>query len=201
VGCGKHFPGLGGGTRDSHLETPAIERGWKEIWELDLGPYRELVNALPVVMVTHAAYPQTRSGNVPATASAYWATTVLQRRLGFRGLIFSDDMEMGGILKFMAMEEAAVAALRAGLHMLEICHSPELILGCYESLIHEAERSVAFRRLLLDRAAVASRMRKRFADPGRALAAGQLNALRERVLRFAATVEVVNADRAEMGRS
>lgn len=190
VGCGKHFPGLGGGTKDSHLETPAIERVWKQLWEEDLGPYRELVRELAVVMVTHAAYPKTRGGDVPATASAYWLTAILQKRMGFRGLIFSDDLEMGGILKVMSMEEAAVAALRAGLHMLEICHSPELVLRCYESLIHEAERSTAFRRLLLDRAGIAVRLRrKRFGDPGRALTAVQLNALRERVLRFAATVE------------
>lgn len=194
VGCGKHFPGLGGGTRDSHLETPAIERGWKQVWGEDLGPYRQLVRELPMVMVTHAAYPLTRSGDVPATASAFWVTTVLQRRMGFRGLIFSDDMEMGGILKFMGMEEAAVAALRAGLHMLEICHGPELILGCFEALIHEAERSAAFRRLLLERARTAGRLRQsRFTETGKPLTAGQLNMLRERVLKFAATVEAAQS--------
>ncbi len=190
VGCGKHFPGLGGGTKDSHLETPAIERGWKQVWDEDVAPYRELVRALPMVMVTHAAYPRTRGGQVPATASAFWVTTVLQKRLGFRGLIFSDDMEMGGILKAMPMEEAAVAALRAGMHMLEICHSPELILRCYEALIAEAERSAVFRRLLLERARTAGRLRReRFGDMGRALTAGQVETLRERVRRFTAAIE------------
>ncbi len=189
VGCGKHFPGLGGGTKDSHLETPAIERSWKDIWDEDLGPYRELVRALPMVMVTHAAYPRTRGGELPATASAFWVTTVLQKRLGYRGLIFSDDLEMGGILKFMPIEEAAVTALRAGMHMLEICHSPELILRCYEALIHEAEGSVSFRRLLLERARTAGLLRrKRFGEMGRALTARQLESLRDRVVRFAATV-------------
>jgi beta-N-acetylhexosaminidase len=190
VGCGKHFPGLGGGAKDSHLETPEIGRSWKQLWDEDLGPYRELVRALPMVMVTHAAYPRTQGGELPATASRFWVTTVLRKRLGFRGLIFSDDMEMGGILKFMEMEEAAIAALRAGLHMLEICHSPELILRCYEALIREAERSAVFRRLLLDRARTAKRMRRRrFLEVGKGLSDSQLGALRGRVLRFAATVE------------
>jgi beta-N-acetylhexosaminidase len=191
VGCGKHFPGLGGGTLDSHLETPAIDRSWKELWNEDLAPYRELIRVLPMVMVTHAAYPQVRSEELPATASSYWIKTVLQKKLGYRGLVFSDDMEMGGILKFLPMEEAAVAAIRAGMHMLEICHSPELILRCYEALIHEAERSAAFRRVLLERAATGRRLReKRFGGKAtKALSEGQLVGLRDKIVRFQETVE------------
>ena len=191
IGCGKHFPGLGGGTRDSHLETPAIDRIWLELWREDIAPYRELISELPMVMVTHAAYPQTRSAELPATASSYWITTVLQKKMGYRGLIFSDDMEMGGILKFMSMEEAAISALRAGLHMLEICHSPELILRCYESLIHEGERSAPFRKLLLNRATTARRLRKaRFAMPmPKALSTSQLESLRDKINRYRETVE------------
>jgi beta-N-acetylhexosaminidase len=194
IGCGKHFPGLGGGTRDSHHETPGIRRGWQELWNQDLAPYRELAAELPMVMITHAAYPETRSGIRPATASAFWPTTVLRERIGYKGLIFSDDMEMGGILKYASMEEAAILALRAGIHMLEICHSPELILRCYESLIHEAERSVSFRKLLVERAATAARLRKsRFSQPpSLALSAAQLAGLRDRVLRFTASVLAVS---------
>ncbi len=62
---------------------------------------------------------------------------MLRKRIGYRGIIFSDDLEMGGILKFMPIEEAAVAAIRAGMDLLEICHSPELILRAYEALIAE----------------------------------------------------------------
>jgi beta-N-acetylhexosaminidase len=191
VGCGKHFPGLGGGSLDSHLETPAIERSWPELWREDLAPYRDLAGELPMVMVNHATYPETRSGDQPATASSYWVTSILLKRLGYRGLIFSDDMEMGGILKYAPIEEAAILALRAGIHLLEICHSPELILRCYESLIHEAERSAGFRKLLLERAAAARRLRvARFSQPApRALSAAQVTALREKILRFRAEIE------------
>jgi len=190
IGCGKHFPGLGGGGLDSHLETPAIERSWAELWRSDLVPYQQLATELPMVMVNHATYPQTRGGERPATASPYWITTILQKRMGYRGLIFSDDMEMGGILKFLPMEEAAIAAVLAGIHLMEICHSPELILRCYESLIQEAERSTAFRKMLLDRAQTSQRLRRaRFSLPlSRPLSTVQLEALRGKIGRFATRV-------------
>jgi beta-N-acetylhexosaminidase len=192
VGCGKHFPGLGGGTLDSHLETPAIERSLNELWKEDLIPYRVLAHELPMVMVNHATYPQTRSGDVPATASPYWITSVLKKRIGYEGLIFSDDMEMGGILKYAPMEEAAILAVRAGIHLMEICHSPELILRCYESLISEAEKSKVFRTILLDRSSVTTKLRAaRFGQPAaKALTARQLDALRTQVMKFRVEVEL-----------
>jgi beta-N-acetylhexosaminidase len=191
VGCGKHYPGLGGGNLDTHLETPAIDRALQQMWLEDLVPYRELAAELPMVMVNHATYPATRSGDRPATASAYWVTAILLRKIGYRGLVFTDDMEMGGILKYAPMEEAAVLAIRAGIHLMEICHSPELILRGYESLIHEAERSAAFRKLLLERAAVAQRLRRaRFGKPlSRALSSTQMASLREAISQFHQEVE------------
>jgi beta-N-acetylhexosaminidase len=191
VGCGKHFPGLGGGAFDSHLATPSIDRSFKEMTGEDLVPYRELRDELPMVMVSHAAFPRTPGKNRPASASPFWITTVLRKRIGYRGLIFSDDLEMGGILNFMPMEEAAVASIRAGMDMIEICHSPELILRAYESLIAEAERSAAFRRLLLLRARHAARLRaKIFASPpSRPLTSKQFEALRTRIQLLAKTID------------
>jgi beta-N-acetylhexosaminidase len=190
VGCGKHFPGLGGGTLDSHLETPAIHRTMRELNQEDLIPYRELRNELPMIMVNHAAYPDTPGGNRPASASAYWITKVLRQRIGYLGIIFSDDLEMGGILKFLPIEEAVIAAFRAGMDLVEICHSPELILRAYESLIAEAERSSAFRNLLLARARETSLKRRKFfaGKASAALSARQFEALRARILRFSETI-------------
>ena len=190
AGCGKHFPGLGGGTRDSHLETPEIQRSGAELWREDLEPYRALRNELPMVMVNHAAYPETPGKARPASVSPYWITTVLRKRIGYRGIVFSDDLEMGGILKFMSMEEAVVAAVRAGMDLMEICHSPELILRAYEALIAEGERSAAFRAMLLARAKRTARLRaKLFAGRvSKALTAKQFEALRTRILRFGETV-------------
>lgn len=186
AGCGKHFPGLGGGALDSHAETPQISRSWDDLWREDLAPYRALHEEMPMVMVNHAAYPDTPGESLPATASSFWITEVLRKRIGYRGLVFSDDMEMGGILKFMPIEEAAMAAIRAGMNTLEICHSPELILRAYESLVREAETSAAFRRLLLQRSRDAENMRERLfgAGVGEALAQTEFDDLRNRMARF-----------------
>lgn len=194
VGCGKHFPGLGAGTSDTHLETPVISRSVRELWRKDLAPYRELHNKLPMIMVNHAAYPDTPGENHgkarPASVSPYWITTVLRKRIGYWGIIFSDDMEMGGILKFMPIEEAAVAAIRAGMDLLEICHTPEMILRAYEALIAEGERSAAFCQLLMGRAAHTARRRAELFASGvsAALSVKQIDALRKQIQRFSETV-------------
>jgi beta-N-acetylhexosaminidase len=191
AGCGKHFPGLGGGGLDSHQETPAIRRNWRALWREDLAPYRELRGELPMAMVNHAAYPETPGKDRPASVSPYWITTVLRKRIGYRGIVFSDDLEMGGILKFLPIEEAAIAAIRAGMDLLEICHSPELILRAYEALIAEGERSAAFRNLLLARAKNGARQRAKLFAGGvpAALSARQLEALRGRMAHFGERIQ------------
>lgn len=193
VGCGKHFPGLGGGTLDSHLETPTIERSWRELWTEDLVPYRELRDQLPMIMVSHAAYPRTPGKHRPASASAFWITTVLRKRIGYRGIVLSDDLEMGGILKFMPMEQAVVAAVRAGMDLMEVCHSPELIMRAYEALITEAERSAQFRTLLLARARQIARRRATLFARGvpRVLSSRQFEALRGKIQRFGEKVKSI----------
>jgi beta-N-acetylhexosaminidase len=191
VGCGKHFPGLGGGALDSHLDTPLIRRSARELWREDLAPYRELRDEMPMVMVNHAAYPNTPGKSRVATASTYWIRTVLRKRIGYRGIIFSDDLEMGGIVKFMPIEEAAIAAIRVGMDLLEVCHTAEMVLRVYEALIAEGERSATFSRLLLKRASGTARARAKLFAGGvpAALTAKQFEALRGRILRFGETVE------------
>jgi len=199
AGCGKHFPGLGGAEGDTHFVTPAIHRNWKQIWEEDLAPYRALHGAMPLIMTNHAAFPETKGGMAPASASRFWITKVLRERIGYKGIILSDDLEMGGILKFLPVEEAAVEAVRVGTDLLEICHSAELILRSYEALIAEAERSAAFRELLLERARSCERKRARLYGSGvaKALTAKQFEKLkdeigvfRERVAAIATAQEV-----------
>jgi beta-N-acetylhexosaminidase len=186
VGCGKHFPGLGGGTRDSHLETPAIRRSWPDMWNEDLEPYRALRAEMPMVMINHAAYPLTADPTQPASVSKFWIETILRKRIGYRGIILSDDLEMGGVLKFMPIQEAAVAAVRVGSDLVEICHHAEPILESYEALVTEGERSAAFRGILFARATETARKKARVfhAPIAPALSPKQLEALRARVLRY-----------------
>jgi beta-N-acetylhexosaminidase len=93
---------------------------------------------------------------------------------------------MGGILKFMPIEDAVIVAVRAGMDLMEICHSPELIMRAYEALIGEAERSDAFRKTLLARARECGAKRNRLfpARESRALSVAQFAALRTRILEF-----------------
>jgi beta-N-acetylhexosaminidase len=150
---------------------------------------------MPMIMTNHAAYPETPGKNMPASASRFWITTVLRKRIGYRGIILSDDLEMGGILKFLRIDEAAVEAIRAGSDLLEICHSAELILGTYEALIAEGERSAAFRELLIARARETARKRARLYAGGipPALTPKQFQSLRARVLKFRDTVAAITS--------
>lgn len=149
LGCGKHFPGLGGGALDSHHVTPKITRTWDQIWREDIEPYRALSSRLPIVMVNHAAYPKIESPARPASLSHFWIQEVLRGKLRYRGLVLSDDMEMGGVLNYAPLEEAAIEAILAGTDLLEICHRPDRIIAAHEELLREAERSPAFRRRIV----------------------------------------------------
>lgn len=160
LGCGKHFPGLGGGALDSHARTPEIDRGWEQLWTEDLLPFRKVHRKLPFLMVSHGAYPRVRASNGPASLSKFWITDVLRKKIGYRGMIISDDMEMGGVLGHQSIEEASIAAIAAGTHIIEVCKEPALILQSYEAVLAEAERSPAFRRKV-ERAAAHVQKQKR----------------------------------------
>jgi beta-N-acetylhexosaminidase len=146
LGCGKHFPGLGSGQVDSHHATPTITKPFDQLWQEDLLPYRRLPKQLPMVMVSHAAY--SASTAEPASISSYWIRKVLLQQIGYKGLIVSDDMEMGGILNYTGIAEATVRSLEAGTHVVEICRDPALVFAAYEAVLREAEASPPFARLL-----------------------------------------------------
>jgi beta-N-acetylhexosaminidase len=144
LGCGKHFPGLGEANLDSHKEMPVVHRSWKQMWAEDLLPYRQLHRDVPFVMVAHAAYPEVTKDNLPASLSRHWMTDVLRKKIGYRGLILSDDLEMGGVLSAGPIEEVAVATLRAGADMFLVCHNLELVERAYAAVLREADANRKF---------------------------------------------------------
>jgi beta-N-acetylhexosaminidase len=148
---------------------------------------------MSIVMTNHAAYPESAGKDMPASASRFWISTVLRKRIGYGGMILSDDLEMGGILKFLPVDEAAVEAIRAGSDLVEICHSAELILRTYDALLTAAEKSASFRNLLLQRAQESGRKRARL-YAGKippALTAKQFEKLRSDVTRFRENVSAM----------
>ncbi len=148
IGCGKHFPGLGEANLDTHHELPSINKSFKQLWDEDLAPYRLLRRELPTVMVAHAAYPAVTQNDTPASLSKKWITEILRKKIGYRGLIISDDLEMGGVLAAAPIEHAASAHIRAGGDLLLLCHREEGILRAHEALTREAARDHNFAKLV-----------------------------------------------------
>jgi beta-N-acetylhexosaminidase len=153
LGCGKHFPGLGEATLDTHHELPSVDKPLRKLWEEDLVPYRSLSlrRELPMVMVSHAAFPAVTKQRTPASLSKKWITDILRKKIGYRGLICSDDLEMGGVLAAVPIEQAAIehvtiGHIRAGGDLGLICHQEDFILRAHEALVREAERDGRFAR-------------------------------------------------------
>jgi beta-N-acetylhexosaminidase len=146
LGCGKHFPGLGEGKLDSHHQLPPIEKPLKKLWAEDLLPYRMLRAQMPMVMIAHAAYPRVTHDQTPASLSKIWITDVLRKRIGYRNLIVSDDLEMGGVLSAAPVGQAAVEHIRAGGDLLLICHREDYIAQAYEELVKTTESDPKFER-------------------------------------------------------
>jgi beta-N-acetylhexosaminidase len=146
LGCGKHYPGLGEGNLDSHERLPTIAKPWKRLWTEDLYPYHSLRREMAFVMVAHAAYPAVTKTSIPASLSSKWIREVLRRKIGYRGLVVSDDLEMGGVQASAPIDKAAVETLRAGADMFLVCHNEAHVWRTYEAVLREAERDSKFAR-------------------------------------------------------
>jgi beta-N-acetylhexosaminidase len=121
---GKHFPGHGFATADTHHGVARDERAFAEILKKDIAPYRIAIQAgLAGVMPAHVIFP--RCDAEPAGYSKYWLQEVLRGRLGFDGLIFSDDLSMEGAAVAGGPPERARAALAAGCDMVLLCNDPD----------------------------------------------------------------------------
>ncbi|MDO6388251.1 beta-N-acetylhexosaminidase [Uliginosibacterium sp. 31-12] len=126
MGCvGKHFPGHGFAEADSHVAMPVDKREFDAIWADDIVPYRsELRQVLSGVMPAHVVYE--RIDPQPAGFSPFWLRDVLRQRVGFQGVVFSDDLTMEGATLAGDIVSRADAAHAAGCDMVLVCNRPEL---------------------------------------------------------------------------
>ena len=130
---GKHFPGHGYVAADSHHALPVDEREFAAIERRDLLPFRRLIRAgLDAIMPAHVIYPAVDS--VPAGFSPIWLREILRRRLGFEGVIFSDDLDMAAAGAGGGFCERADHAIDAGCDMVLVCNNRAAAIEVAEHL-------------------------------------------------------------------
>lgn len=140
IAVGKHFPGHGNGTVDSHLDLPTLQFTQAELW-----PFRQAIaHGLPAMLVAHGLYPvlqgTPQERHLPSSASPAIIGRLLRQELGFEGVVITDDMCMGAITRHRDPIEAALAALRAGVDILLYKQSTETEWAVYQAVVQAVRR-------------------------------------------------------------
>ncbi|MDO8329000.1 MAG: beta-N-acetylhexosaminidase [Fluviicoccus sp.] len=128
---GKHFPGHGAIAADSHVAIPVDTRSMADIEAHDLKPFVALASALQGIMPAHVIFPEV--DDRPAGFSPVWLQEILRKKIGFRGVIFSDDLSMEGAGVAGSFADRAEAAISAGCDMVLVCNKPEAAIQVLES--------------------------------------------------------------------
>ncbi len=144
----KHFPGHGAVTADSHLTLPVDRREFADVTG-DLAPYRRLIaNGLPGVMVAHILFPAV--DDTPSSLSGRWIRDVLRGEMRFQGVVFSDDLSMGGAAAaFGDVVTRATRALSAGCDMILVCNQRASVVELLDRLRAEPEPASGLRLVRL----------------------------------------------------
>jgi beta-N-acetylhexosaminidase len=148
LGCGKHYPGHGDTDLDSHLALPVLHHDDARLRSVELPPFQAAALAgMASLMSAHVVVDAWDRG-VPATLSKRICTDILRGELGYRGVLFSDDLLMKAVADLHPIEELAVGAITAGCDALLVCNDDALSAQAHEALVREAEKSEAFRARL-----------------------------------------------------
>lgn len=139
IAVGKHFPGHGDTSLDSHLELPVVNHNIKRLENIELKPFiHAFKNGLRAVMTAHVLYPAL-DADFPATLSERIIKNILRKKYGFNGVVISDDLEMKAISNRYTDEDAGILSVRAGVDILLICHSNDKQLRIFDSLLKAVE--------------------------------------------------------------
>ncbi|WP_163579229.1 beta-N-acetylhexosaminidase [Gracilibacillus saliphilus] len=134
IPVGKHFPGHGDTDVDSHINLPLLDHSVERLNQVELMPFQQAINHnAEAIMIGHLMVPSIDSDN-PATLSAEIIQGLLRKKLGFDGLVISDDLTMGAILENYEIGDAAVQAIQAGTDLLLICHEYEHIDAVFAAI-------------------------------------------------------------------
>lgn len=149
IAVAKHFPGHGDTHVDSHLSMPIINHDWERLSTVELPPFEDAIhNGVGAILAAHVLFPALESNlRLPATLSHNVLTKLLREQLGFKGLIFTDCMEMEAITKQYSMGEAAVLAIEAGVDVVLVSHTPERQSEAYWAVVEAVKTG----RISMDR--------------------------------------------------
>jgi beta-N-acetylhexosaminidase len=163
---GKHFPGHGDTSTDSHHELPLIEHPPDRLDAVELVPFRAAIEAdVASIMTAHILIPA-YDAERPATLSPAIVTDLLKTRLGYRGLVLSDDLEMKAIASRYGIPDATVGAITAGCDAVLMCGaSPEPQAAALEAIIHAVESGSLPLARVEDALARHRRVKERFLAP------------------------------------
>jgi len=152
IATAKHFPGHGCTPLDSHGTLPYIDEPFDTLWERELRPFRLLVReGVPAIMSGHIAFPATQGGRTPASLSFWFLNNVLRQKIGFQGLVITDDLMMHGALQHAQTTAlAAKAAISAGNDMILLSSTPALNDAVWTHLLSSMRAESAFRDRVRD---------------------------------------------------
>ena len=141
----KHFPGIGKGVTDSHYDSVVVNASEEELTSNDLVPFADAItkhnNDNFMVMVTHVTFPAV-GGDMPASISDKIITGILRNKLGFKGIIISDDLEMGAVAKYYNYSDLGTKAILAGADMVMMCHDYEHQREMYLGVLDAVEKGL-----------------------------------------------------------
>lgn len=137
IPVGKHFPGHGDTSQDSHLTLPRVARTRESLEQIELIPFIQAIKqGLEVLMTAHVVYPAWDVDH-PATFSPAILNDVLRNSLGFKGLIMSDDLEMQAVED--KLESIPELGTRSGVDIFLICHGLEKVNALQDAMIRDIE--------------------------------------------------------------
>lgn len=151
-GCLKHFPGLGSSKTDTHTDLTYIDKSYEELEKSDLGPYIRILTSMKVdfIMVSHAIYSKI-DPLFPASSSSVIIKDILRSKLGFDGIVVSDDMLMKGCCNSQDLadwSQAIIGSVAAGIDLLLVCKGLDRYKIACEALDRESKKSKAFSSIL-----------------------------------------------------
>lgn len=161
VSCAKHFPGHGDTQVDSHLALPRLNHDLKRLEQIELAPFKAAIAEIPTMMTAHLVC-EAIDPNLPATLSRSVVTALLREQLGYKGVVFSDDMEMKAIAHNYSIEDAACLAIEAGCDALLYCSRPDDLFRAHRALVLKAEREPPFASRLREAKDRGLRLRRRY---------------------------------------